>query len=378
MKKFILTEEQVKRVVDSLINEQQVSEFKGGTDAQRITHALLSKNFGLPDGANHENYYYGANIVDVIAMSKTGDRTKFLSSFKPANKYSEDSKVYLDSIYVNNDSLQNSGSKTFKFVNGNVYGTHNGLLALARAMDHMGGRGGFLTISFGSNVVGKDAQSERIGGGVKFDSNRALNQTPVMNLLENALVTLAVAPNFRNLGTFAGIKKDWTNDELITIIQKLLNNIIIGVYGFMDNEKKDDIIQNLTSKGFVDNFNFNITGNLQKLISLQQIPDKIRNEDSEKVVYNGQKQNQLNGIGDSFEENMINQLKKLYSQNFKIYVDNYLPNSSSQMSQFINNVRFDYKGLGDCHEFNFNSYVAGSSTNSSTLKQSNTNYKTGN
>ena len=127
MKKVILSEEQVKRVIDNILNEQSASEFAGGTDAQRIAHALLTKNFGLPDGANNESSYYGANIADVIKMSGTGDRSKFLSVFKPANKYSEDPKFYYDSIFVNNEKLENSGTKAFRFVNGNVYAAHNGL-----------------------------------------------------------------------------------------------------------------------------------------------------------------------------------------------------------------------------------------------------------
>ena len=101
----------------------------------------------------------------------------------------------------------------------------------------------------------KDAYKQQFApGGLEIKTTRPPIQTP-----EEIWAGTELMPNEPSyLGTFAGIKKDWTNDELITIIQKLLNNIIIGVYGFMDNEKKDDIIQNLTSKGFVDNFNFNI------------------------------------------------------------------------------------------------------------------------
>lgn len=377
MRKLIISEEQVKRVIETILNEQQLSEFKGGTDAQKITHALLSKNFGLPDGSNHENYFYGANVVDVINAS-SGDRSKFLSVFKPANKYSEDPKSYLDSIYVNNDSLQNSGLKTFKFINGNVYATHNGLLALVRSMDYMQGNGGMLTISFGTSTDGKQSQSERIGGGIKYDSNRALNQTPIINSLENALVALSVAPNFRNLGTFVGIKKEMNNEELISFIQRILSNIVIGAYGFMDYSKKDEIIQNLTPKGFVTNVDVNVGVIAQKLISLQQIPDKEQDENGQWKIYNKQKQSQLNNIGESFEENLINVLKTTYIKNFQIYIQNYLPNSVPQISPLIKNVRFDYKGLGDAHYTNFYSYVAGNTQLSTNMSQKTTNYKTGN
>ena len=379
MKTLILTEEQVKRVVDLLVNEQQASEFSGGTDAQRMSHALLSKNFGLPDGANNENSYYGANIVDVINMSGTGERTKYLSVFKPANKYSQDPKFYYDSIFVNNEKLENTGTKSFRFVNGNVYATHNGLLALARAMDHMGGRGGVLTISFGSKTTGKEAEMERTGGGVKYDSNRALNLNPAMNMLEELLVALSVSQEFRSMGNFVATKKDATNEQLITIVKNVINSIGIGVYGFMDATKREEVIKNLTPKGFITNVDFDITPFAQKLISLQQMPDKEVDYDTGKTtIYNEKKKNQLNTIGDSFEENLVNILKTTYMKNFQIYVENYLPNSSSQIIPLIKGVKFNYQGLGATHDRIFHSYISGSTSSGSTIKQAATNYKTGN
>lgn len=378
MRTLILTENQIRRVIDNIVNEQQASEFFGGTDAQRMSHALLSKNFGLPDGTNNENNYYGANIVDVINMSGNGDRTKYLSVFKPANKYSEDSKFYYDSILVNNEKLENTGKKSFRFVNGNVYATHNGLLALARAMDHMEGRGGVLTISFGSKTKGKEAESERLGGGVKFDSNRALNLSPSLSTLEEMLVALSVSPNFRNMGTFIATKKDATNEEQIEMIKKVINNIGSGSYGFMDVSKRDEVIKNLTPKGFITNVDFDITPYAQKLISLQKINDKSMNSENGKYTdYNEQKKNELSAIGKSFEGNLINILKSTYINNFKIYVENYLPNSSAQILPLIDGVRFGYQGLGAKHYTIFHSYAGGSSTSSSTIKQSSSNYKTG-
>jgi|LakMenE18May11ns_1017448.scaffolds.fasta_scaffold9907865_3 hypothetical protein len=377
MKKIVLSEQQVKKVIDTILNEQQASEFKGGTDAQKITHALLTKNFGLPDGGNHENYYYGANVADVIKVSESGNKSQYLSVFKPFNKYNEDPKGYMDSIYVNNESLRDSGSKSFRFVSGQVFGTHNGLLSLTRAMDQMSGRGGVLTISFGSSTKGKEAESERMSSGVKFDSNRALNQTPTINSLENMLVFLSVHPDLKNQGTFVGVKRDMSNDELVEFIKKILGYTIIGAYGFMDWSKKDEIIKNLTPKGFITNLDFDVTSYTQKLISLQNTPDKLAN-DGQYKGYNEAKRKQLDSIGSSFEENMINQVKSIYMKNFQIYVENYLPNSSSQIIPLIKNVNFKYNGLGETHYINFHSYVGGASQSTTTLKQQNANYKTGN
>ena len=94
--------------------------------------------------------------------------------------------------------------------------------------------------------------------------------------------------------------------------------------------------------------------------------------------YNKNKENQLNSIGNSFEENLVNLIKTAYMKNFQLYVENYLPNSVNQITPIIKNVNFDFRGLGATHNFIFHSYVGGSSQSSSTINQTNTNYKTGN
>lgn len=378
MKKVILSEEQVKRVIGKLIGEQQASEFVAGTDAQRMPHALLSKNFGLPDGANNETTYYGANILDIIKMSGSGDRTKFLSVFKPANKYSEDPKFYYDSILVNGEKLENTGTKTFKFVNGNVYATHNGLLALVRAMDQMKGSGGYVTISFGKSTSGKEAQSERMGGSVRFDSNRAMNQTPILRTIEELFVSLSVSPEFRKMGAFIVLKPDVTDEGIVTSLQNILNNVVIGTYGFMDISKKDEIIKTLTPKGLITSINFNVSDIASKLKPLQQIEDKERDERGQYTEYNQGKRNQLDKIGSSFEANLIETLKATYMKNFQLYVENYLPNSSSQLIPQIKNVKFDYVGLGAEHYNIYHRRIAGSVQSNTTMSQTNTSYKTGN
>lgn len=379
MKTLIITENQIKKVIDRIINEQAVSEFYGGTDAQRITHALLSKKFGLPDGAQNESKYYGANVADVVNISATGDESKFLSVFKPANEYSKDPNFYYDFIQVNNEKLENSGTKTFNFTKGNVYATHNGLLAIKRAMDHMGGKAGMLTISFGTNKAGEQAQGERIGGGVQFDSDRAMNQTPSLNMLEEFLVAFASSPKFRQIGTFVSVKKDASDEELISILKNIINNIGNGTYGFMDTSKRDDIIKNLTPKGFVPTTDFDVTPFVQKLKMLQSIDDlEIDYGTGKAKIYNTNKQNQIGQIGTTFEEKLIESIKTTYIKNFEIYVQNYLPNSASKILPMIKNVRFVYSGLNQTHYRVFHSVVSSGSQTSSTINQKNTTYKTGN
>ena len=99
---------------------------------------------------------------------------------------------------------------------------------------------------------------------------------------------------------------------------------------------------------------------------------------NKEIQYNRNKMNQLDAIGKSFEENLINSLKTTYMKNFQIYVENYLPNSAAQLIPLIKNVRFDYIGLGAEHNSIFHRTIAGSSSSSSSINQTNTNYKTGN
>ena len=153
MKKIILTESQVKSVINNFINEQgaTVNEFVAETDASKITHAMLSSSFGLPNGAQNETKFYVAQISKVIEQS-TKDPKTLLSIFTPYTPVTNDPKDdgdmggYFDYIEVYQApgkagvALETKGTKTFNFVSGLwVAASHNGLLAIKRLMDQMKG-----------------------------------------------------------------------------------------------------------------------------------------------------------------------------------------------------------------------------------------------
>lgn len=381
--KIILLEKQIKQLITKVaINEQQASEFAGGTDAQRITHAFLSKNFSLPDGSKHENYFYGANIKDVINMSKNNDRNKYLSIFEPHNTYTKnpnDVSHYMDSIYVNDDYLINSGSKTFTFTNGMVFASHNGLLALVRAMDHMGGNGGMLTISFGSNTSGKKSETERTGGGVNFNSDRAMNQGPSINGVNHTLVMLSISPYYRRFANFDGLDITLTNDKIIELVNQKINNTVMGYSGFMDYNRSEEIVKNLIPKGYITKIDFDITPLAEKLISLQQInEEQVNSYGGKNKFYNEDKKEQIESLSMSIEGGMVEKIKEAYLKNFEIYVKNYLPNSAAQLIPRINSVKFDHDWLSEWYYIAFNSWNGGSFQTSSNLTKKETKYKTGN
>lgn len=376
MKKIILREKQFERVIDRLINEQSANEFYGSTDANTVSHSYLSKNFGLPDGSQHENYYYVANIEDVIAMSKDpNNRSKFLSIFEVANDYGDDPKDFYDYIEVNGNTLDDRGKKTFDFNSGEVYAAHNGLLALVRAMDRMGGKGGLLTIGFGRSKSGKDAESERESKGVMFDSNRALNQVPVINSIQDIFCSISINPKL--LGMTTSMVKGSTKDQMINMLSNVMSNCVTGVYGFMDSTIKNEVITNLKPKGFITNIDFDfsqIVSELEKMVSVKDIELDVYGR---KTSYNEEKRKRLNEIGKTYQNDLSTKLKAAYDANFKLYIENYLPNSKNKLLPLIKDTRFAIPYLGEWHYKLFHSTYGGSTKSSSTLQTSSGTYKTG-
>lgn len=375
MKRIIVTEKQAKLIIDRLISEQKNPEIRvktvyGGTDANRISHTYLSKAYGLPDGAKHENYYYSANIEDVIAMSADPkNSSRFLSVFRPLNAYMENPKDYIDYVQVNNDILDGSGTKVFRFYNGKVYAAHNGLLAITRAMVNLGGMGANLKISLGSSKSGEAATGERIVGSVAFNSNQALDREPMMNAFLDALTSLAVRPQFLKNTT------SQFSDDNIQEIKNYVNEIavltITGIGGFMDNDKKDKIITELTPKGFITKFDYDFTNVIKQLEALQEVGDMIKEGGSyyEKPKYNEKKRQQLNNIGNNFLYDVVEKLKEIHNANFKLYVQNYLPEDQNQILPLISRTKFTTRSLGDWHYHLFHSYKATGSSSGTQLKQ---------
>jgi hypothetical protein len=382
--KFILSENQVRNLVKKLvINEQSASEFAGSTDANSVSHTLLSKNFGLPEGNTHENFYYTANVADVIKMSGTPNgRTQFLSIFKPATAYGNNPKVYIDYIDINGEKLDDRGSKVFNFVNGTITAAHNGLLALARAMDRMAGKSGKLTVTFGRAKGGKNSESERASQGVTFDSNRSFNLTPFMRMIQDAFVRIAINPQSVKYIT----ADSFPNYPLDTIIKKIptwIYQLITGQGGFMDTQRKDEILANLQPKGYVTSIDFDPNSIIEQLKPLSSQADmyakgRSNPDGSPKYEYNEYKRKALDKISSSYINDLNNKIRTAYITNFKIYIENYLPNSKEQLLPLLKNVKLDVVTLGDEHYQDFNTKFYAATSSNSSLSNSSGNYKSGN
>lgn len=375
MKRIVITENQARLIIDKLISEQgtpqiNVKTVYGGTDGQRISHAYLEKSFGLPGGSKYENYYYGANIEDVIKMSADPQNaSKFLSIFTLNEKYSNTPNDFYDYIEVNNQVLDKPGSMVFKFYKGTVYAAHNGLLALTRAMMSMGGVGVNMKISFGASKKGTEAENERIIGSVSFNSNQALNLTPSMNSLSDAFASLAATPEL--LTNTTSMFKGKSKEDIKNFIVKRINTIAQGFGGFMDYDQSANILKVLQPKGFIMDLKYDLSSQLTKLESLSSIPDVENDDYSSKSTYNELKRRQLNDIGESFVTDLTNKIKEAYMQNFKLYVENFLPEDKDRILGLIPTVKIKSYPIGEWHYHIFHSRFSGSTQVGSQLQQQN-------
>jgi hypothetical protein len=238
-------------------------------------------------------------------------------------------------------------------------------------MVNMGGAGANIKISFGSAKKGDAADNERIVGAVSFNSNKALNLSPILNTLADSLTSLAINPNFsKGTTSYFG---NYTVEQLKNYIKGLLTNIAIGTYGFIDPSQKDKIISDLKTKGLIMDVGVDLTNVINQLEKLRTVDDMIIDyERSSKPQYNTDKKNQLNRISDTFFADLIEKLKQAYITNFKIYVQNYLPEDQARILPLIPNTRFVTMPLGNYHDFLFHSYSIGQAQTGTQLKTQNT------
>lgn len=367
-KTLILTETQIKKLMGVIINEQTTTakEFKGGADPARVSHAYLSANFGLPDGAKHENYYYSADIEEVIKMSADPNKqNQFLSVFEPNNDYSDNPKEYFDYIEVNGEKLENRGVKVFDFNTGVVYAAHNGLMAIKRAMQGMGGKGGKMTITFGSNLSGAKAASDREWMGIEYNSDKALDQSPTMNGIQEMFVSLTLTP--ASLQEYTS-SKGKSKDVISQYLKNWILNTPLGYYGFMpqDSTTRSKIIKNLTPKGFVTKIDVNVDSIIDAAKKYESVPDLERGADG-KMIYNDKKRIQLNEFSKTYLPDLQAKLKEAYVKNFILFVENYLPNSKEQIFPQIRNVSFEALSTGTWHYKAFHAVPGRTYTTSSSV-----------
>jgi hypothetical protein len=315
------------------INEQgRVSETTGTTDKNTVSHARLTAKFGLPDGAKYENFYYIANISDVIAMSQSKENIpKYLSIFKPQAAYNEDKTKYLDYINVNKDVLQGTGSKVFKFTSGTVIAAHNGLLALARAMDMMNGGGGPLTIIFGGVPTVKTSRSSI---GKNFNANRVFNLNSTMVGIADNITALAITPAI--LPQTGNVYNDSDRQGLLRGLRESVGIIAAGIGIFINGNEFAQVVKDLTPKGFSTKLNFDFNGLTKELDEIgvglsQSLPDQKGMGQNEFKQRYGFKLDKLAKIDAKYRGPLLSAFKENYTNNLILFINEYLPESKNDL-----------------------------------------------
>jgi len=375
--RLIISEKQMLNIIDLIVTEQTANIVGAGTDARKVSHAYLTKNYGLPEGKEHENFLYSATTENIINQSRDKTPNKYLSVFRPYSGYSQNSNDYLDYVRINDDVLTQASinqrvNRVFPFETGFVIASHNGLLGIARAMDKLNGVGGTINLQFGQSKTGGEAQSERFSSVTNYNSEAALNRGPLLNTIYTYLAIASISPKNRELTSFGKGMVNWDNDTLINRIKILSNNLVMGVGGFIDPNNMDlqQIISSLKPKKYITTVDFDVTPFVNELTKLQSI------EDLQNGTYNTDKQQMVSDIGDKFINRFVTTMKNTYVYNFNIFVRTYLTDDQNRILSTINQLKFPAENLGIRHKFLFQSRPETSRPSAqSTMTTGKTNYK---
>jgi hypothetical protein len=353
--------------IKSPVNEQKnVGIVVGKTDASKVSHAALSK-FGLPSGAEHENYYYYTDVSKIFDMAKSDDKSKYLSIFQPSNAYDENKKAYMDYVQFGDDdtnSLSDSGSKVFKVSGGNVFATHNGLLALMRVIEGLHTNQIFYTvpikIQFGEHT-GKEAEekSERGFDAIKLNVEAIENHSSSVRGIQSHTSLLPVK-DYKNTTLYPTF--NLPKENVISIVKNMLLNRIIGVGTFLPEDKKDDVLKNLTPKGYITTIKTDIDTAFSKLIQLASLEDFTYPggyRDENKGTVNPDKLNKVSEIGKSYQDALFKEYRESYINNLKLFVDNYVPNNTELINQLVSKIYVPIIPLGVEFERLFNAKFGG-------------------
>lgn len=379
--RLIINENQAKKLIDIIITEQNVNIGRGGTDLRTVSHAYLSKNYGLPDGSNYENYYYIADIKNVIEQSGVGNLSNYLSVFRPHKKYPSELGSLYDYVNINGEELtqediKDISSKTFRFTEGTIIASHNGLLGIARAMESLKGRPGILTLQFGTHKTGKKAEKERLSQGVNYQSTKTLDKTSAISGLLSLLAMVAVKPENRQYTASQGYTARFTDDNyFLNVIRNYINTIIIGANGFFDTNALtiETVVNTLTPKGYITQTEFDIKPLFDSLKSLRNEDDKIAGafdiSFKERKEYNKNKYNKIIPISNQFVSQLIEDMKRKYIHNFKLFAEYYLPEAKNEVLYDIENkVIFPNLNIATQHQKEFTSKGAPTISTGGTLQ----------
>lgn len=377
--RLIINESQAEKLIDKIVFEQNMNIGRGGTDLRRAWHSVLSSKHGLPNGSDYENYTYIANIQDVIRESATNNIKTFLSVFRPYQAYdNKNKKAYKDYVNINGEELTQQDiskkvNKTFNFTEGTVIASHNGLLAIARAMAGLRGNPGKITLQFGTQTDVDAGKEERFTQGVVYQSSTTYEPINIINGLLSLISIVAVNPQNRQLTATYSNTTNWSDDVLYKRIEMYINTIIIGANLFFDpqNITPETVKNTLSDKGFITKLDFDIKPMFDALRNLRNMEDKINNKD-----YNQNKYEAISKISSQYIPSLLAAMKPVYVNNLKLFGVNFLPEYQNEILKSADTkVNFPKNlNLANNHKTQFTSRGASGTRVSGTLQTVNTNY----
>lgn len=342
-----------------VISEQTSAEYELGTDKTPVSHDFLG-GFGLPKSPKSKNDYYTSDLANILNQALKGQKSNFLSIFKPLGK---DAGSYHDWLQVGDQDMEVDlkGIPSPQIVvdfggpNQTVVASHNGLLMIYRAMDEMNKIKAPInaTMKFGEAKTKKGMEDERESSGTVFNLENATK--PYFNFIYGVqALAVTVNPDFHNKITspndkaFINKGKDQLVDEWTKTINPYLQGTAIPS-GFVDPKHIQQVAQ---IKGWINTINPQLISKVvEAYLSMQNIEDF----DYYGEGLNKEKGNQILQTSSDALLALFEEMKKIYLHNLQLYLNTYLPRTSNQLVSQVKSKfepRFDldfipnnYQGL---------------------------------
>ena len=333
-----------------VISEQTSAEYELGTDKTPVSHDFLG-GFGLPKSPKSKNDYYTSDLANILNQALKGQKSNFLSIFKPQGK---DAGSYHDWLQVGDQDMEVDlkGIPSPEIVvdfggpNQTVVASHNGLLMIYRAMDEMNKIKAPInaTMKFGEAKTKKGMSDERESTGTVFNLQNAVR--PLLNYpYGTQMVVAAVNPqSYDKIGDdFDKEMAGKSREQFIQTMVGMINNVIQGVgpYGFVSPKHQEEVKK---IKGW---------GSINPEFAAKVVDAYISQQGIEDWDYYDNKLNKSKGrnILEASAEPLLvlgEEMKKLYLQNVQLYLNTYLPRTSNQLMNQVRqsfNPNFDIRNL---------------------------------
>jgi hypothetical protein len=237
--------------------------------------------------------------------------------------------------------------------------SHNGLLAIARAMINMQGMEGDLTINFGEITKNELAKPEMISRKIILDSAKVFDLSTPLRGLQGVLVKYAIMQYFYERMTFDNTN-GMTPEQLDSSnhFERRIYGIVSGINSFArfdDDKTRNDVQENLQKLGMKTKIDFDYNSLISEIKTLQKIPDFIQMSKD----LNKEKINKLDKIYGKYKKQLEDAIKSVYIENFKLFVKTYLPKYQQSLFPKIDAIIIQVEPISKTYEDSFRSIPGG-------------------